>query len=132
MTAAAGLDLGLLGAGDDVARGEFHASGGVVLHEAEAVGVDDVRAFAASRLGEQDAGALQSGRVELDELHVLQRDAGAVGHDHAVAGGGEGVGGDAEGASVAASAEHDGLGRDRLDLAGEDVVGDEYPGRRCP
>ena len=84
-----------------------------------------MRAFAARGLGEQDARALQTGRVELDELHVLQRDAGAVSHDHAVAGGGEGVGGDAEGASVAAGAEHDGLGRDGLDLAGEDVVGDE-------
>ena len=65
------------------------------------------------------------GRVELDELHVFQRDAGAVGHHDTVAGGGEGVGRDAEGAAVAAGAEHHGLGRDSLDLTGEDVVGDE-------
>ena len=82
-------------------------------------------ALAAGGLAEQDAGALQAGGVELDELHVLQGDAGAVGHDDAVAGGGEGVGRDAEGAAVAAGGEHDGLGLDGLDLPAEDVVGDE-------
>ena len=84
-----------------------------------------MRALAAGRLGEQDARALQAGRVELDELHVLQRDAGAVGHDDAVAGGGECVGRDAEGAAIAAGAEHHRLGGDGLDLSRKDVVGDE-------
>ena len=84
-----------------------------------------MRAFAAGGLAEQDAGALQAGGMELDEFHVFEGDAGAVGHDDAVAGGGEGVGGDAEGSAVAAGAEHDGLGGDCLDLAAEDVVGDE-------
>ena len=37
--AAALVDLGLLGARDDVARGELHLVGRVLLHEALAVGV---------------------------------------------------------------------------------------------
>src|SRR6476620_9080478 len=49
------VDLGLLGAGDDIARGEFHLVRRVLLHEALAVGVEQVRALATSALGDQEA-----------------------------------------------------------------------------
>ena len=53
--AAALVDLGLLGARDDVARGELHLVRRVLLHEALALGVVEVRALAAGALGDQEA-----------------------------------------------------------------------------
>ena len=71
--AAALVDLGLLGARDDVARGELHLVGRVLLHEALALGVEQVRALAAGALGDEEAVLDQRGRVVLDHLHVHQR-----------------------------------------------------------
>ena len=53
--AAALVDLGLLGARDDVARGQLHLVGRVLLHEALALRVVEVRALAARALGDQQA-----------------------------------------------------------------------------
>src|SRR4029078_6976885 len=68
--ASALVDLGLLGAGDDVARGELHLVGRVLLHEALALGVVEVRALAACALGDQQSQVRQRGRVVLDYIHV--------------------------------------------------------------
>ena len=54
-----------------------------------------------------------AGRVELVELHVLHRDAVAVGQRDAVAGEGPGVGGDPEHPAEAAGGEHHGLRAER-------------------
>ena len=54
----------------------------------------------------------------LNELHVLQRSARAIGQRHAIAGLDGGVGGEAEHAAAAARAQDDGLGGDRLNLSG--------------
>ena len=91
--APAFVDLGLDGAGHDVARREFHELGRVLLHVALAQAVDQVAAFAAGALGHEDLGGEEPGGVELDELHVLERHAGLVGHGHAAAGVDERVGG---------------------------------------
>ena len=53
----------------------------------------------------------------LDELHVLERRAGAVGQRHAVAVLDGGVGGKREHPAAAAGAEDDGARGDRLDRA---------------
>ena len=66
--------------------GEVLDGGGVALHEALTVRVAEDAALAACGLGEQDAQAGQAGRMELHELHVLQRQAAAEGDGHAVAG----------------------------------------------
>src|SRR5262245_45784638 len=73
---------------DDVAAGEVLRRGRVALHEAFAFRVGEVAAFTARALGYQDAGPVDSGRVELDELHVLQRKPRAQHHAIAVAGAG--------------------------------------------
>ncbi len=106
--------------GDDVAGGEL---GELVLadHEADAVRVDEVRALAADRLGDQRLLALrvraepQHRRVELHELQVRDLRAGTQRERHAVAGGDGRVGGGGEDLAEAAGGEDDGPRVDRAD-----------------
>ena len=78
------LDLLPLGARDDVARRELHRDRRRLGHEAVAAGVAQVAALAAAALGDQHAVRAQRRRMELHELHVLQRHARPPGHRHAV------------------------------------------------
>ncbi len=71
-----------------VARREILGVGRVALHEALAGGIGEIAALAARALGDQAARAVDAGRMELHELHVLQRQAGAQHHAAAVAGAG--------------------------------------------
>ena len=75
--AAALADLDGHGAGDHIAAGEVLRVRRVALHEALAFRVGQIAALAARALGDQAARAVDAGRVELDELHVLQRQPGA-------------------------------------------------------
>ena len=84
--AAALHDLDRHRARDDVARREVLGGRRVALHEALALGVEQNASLAARALGDQAAGAVDAGRVELHELDVLLRNAGARRHGVAVAG----------------------------------------------
>ena len=77
--AAAFVDLGLLRARDDVAARQLHRVRRVVLEEALALRVEEVRALAAAALGDEHPRRRERRRVELHHLHVFQRhaDAGA-------------------------------------------------------
>ena len=75
-------------------------------------------AFAAQRLGEQDAHLVDAGGMELVELHVLERDAAAVGDRDAIAGGCHGIGRNLEDAAKAARGQQDRLGVEDVDFAG--------------
>jgi hypothetical protein len=80
---------------DYVSRGELQ-KGMVALHEALAVRVDEVCAFAAEGLAEEKAGCSglrEGGGVELVELHIGDGGSGAVGHGDTVAGGDGRIGG---------------------------------------
>jgi hypothetical protein len=112
------LDLGRHRARDHVARGQVLHGRRIALHEALAVLVEEISALAAHALGDEDAGARHAGRVELPELHVLERDAGARGHAEAVAGVDERIGGRVEDASRPAGREEHRLGVEDHDLAG--------------
>ena len=70
--AAALVDLGLLGAGDDVAGRELHRVRRVALEEAVALGIEQVGALTAAALGDQHARRRERRRVELHHLHVLR------------------------------------------------------------
>ena len=84
-------DLDGHGARDDVARGQVLGVRRVALHEALALAVGEITALAARAFGDQHAGAVDAGGVELHELHVLQRQPGAQHHGVAVAGAGVGA-----------------------------------------
>ena len=90
---------------------------GVALHEPLALAVGEIAALAARALGDQHAGAIDAGRVELDELHVLQRQPGPQHHRIAVAGAGVGRGRGEIDAAVAAGREHHRLGAEAVDRA---------------
>ena len=74
--AAALADLDGHGAADHVARRQVLHGRRIALHEPLALGVGQVAAFATRPLGDQAAGAVDAGGVELHELHVLQRQPG--------------------------------------------------------
>ena len=122
--AAALVDLGLLGTGDDVARGELHLVRRVALHEALALGVEQVGALAAGALGDQEALARKRRRVVLDHLHVHQRRACPVGHRDPVARADQGVRGRLPDLPVAAGGEDHVLRLEQLHRAVADVAGD--------
>ena len=111
---------------DDVARGEVLRVGRVALHEPLALGVRQVAAFAAGALGDEAARAVDPGGVELDELHVLQRQAGPERHRVAVAGAGVGGGAGEVRAAVAAGGEHCRVGANPVQGAVVEVPG-EHP-----
>ena len=120
--------------GEPVARAELHAAqhgGGrgcaqvVVLQVAVAVLVQQPAALGPGRLGDQDAGEGETGRVVLDELHVLQRGAGPVGERHPVPGLDVAVGGEREHPPAAARAQDHGRCGDGLDPAGGELDADD-------
>ena len=115
--AAAFADFDRHRARDDVARGEVLGRRRIALHEALAFGIDEIAAFAARALGDEAARAVDAGRVELDEFHVLQRQAGAQHHAAAVAGAGMRRGAGGVGAAVAAGGEDRGLGAETVQRA---------------
>ena len=64
------IDFSLLGARDDISRSKFHHIGRVTLHEALALGVDEIRALAARALGHERAVAGERRGVVLHHFHV--------------------------------------------------------------
>jgi len=82
---AALTNLDRLGAADDVARREILFVRRVFRHEALALAVGQIAAFAAGAFCDQHADAIDPGGMKLDELHILQRQPGAQRHRAAVA-----------------------------------------------
>ena len=121
--AAALLDLLVDRAADHVARSEVHDRRRVPLHETLALGVQQDAALAADGLGEQDPQLVDPGRVELEELHVLQRDAAAEQDRGAVTGERVGVRAHLEHPAVAARRVQHGLGSEDVELARRELVG---------
>ena len=121
--AAALADFDGHGARDHVARGQVLGRGRVALHEALAFGIDQIAAFAARAFGDQAAGAVDAGRMELHEFHVLQRQAGAQHHGIAVAGLGVGAGAALIGAAITAGGHDHLVGAEAVDGAVVEIPG---------
>ncbi len=126
--AAPFVHLGQFGTGDHVTRSEFAVVVRVAVleHEPLALAVVEDSTFAAHTLGDENPGRGKRRRVELDELHVLQRDAGTVRHRGTVAGVGHRVRRVVEHLSESAGRQDDAVfGGESLYLAGLDVVADD-------
>ena len=124
------LELGVDGAGDDVARRQvLHLV--VALHEGRAVAQPQDAALAAQRLGDEERlgrRVVEARRVELEELHVGDARADPIGHGDAVARRDVGVRGVEVDLAGAAGRQHDGARDDGHHLAGPLVeqVGAEH------
>src|SRR5690606_35800792 len=94
-------------------------------HEPLARGVAQDGALAARTLGEEDAEAGETRRVELEELHILQRQALAPDDADAVAREGVGVRRRLVDLAEAARGEDDRLRLEDVHLAGRELVGDD-------
>ena len=101
----------------DVAAGQILGGWRIALHEALALAVGEVPALAARAFGDEHARAVDAGRVELHELHVLQRQPGTKHHGVAIARAGVGGGGGVIGAPVAACRQHHRLRAEAVDGA---------------
>ena len=123
--AAPFVDLGLLRARDDVAARELHRVGRVVLEEAVAVRVEQVRALPAAALRDEHARGRERRRVELHHLHVLERHAEAERHRHPVAGAGVGVRRAGVEPARPTRREDHGLRADRAQAAVQEIPADD-------
>jgi hypothetical protein len=111
------LELGVDGAGDDVARRQ-RASRVVGIHEGPPLAVDQHGALAAYRLADEEVlglGVVEAGGVELDELHVGDGRPRTPSYGHAVAGGDVGVAGVEVDLAAAAGGEDGEAGAHRED-----------------
>ena len=73
---------------DDVAAGKILGRRSIAFHETLTLAVGEVTALPARTFGDQHAGAIDAGGVELHEFHVLHGNAGADRHAAPVPGGG--------------------------------------------
>src|ERR1700692_376533 len=87
----------------------------VSRHEALSLAVGEIAAFTACALRDQHAGAIDTRRVELDELHVLQRQPRAPRHRVAVASAGVGRGTGLIDAPAPARRDYDHVGAEAMD-----------------
>ncbi len=104
-------------AADHIARGQVLGVRRVAFHEALAVGIGQIAALAPATFGHQTAGAVDAGRMELGEFHVLQGESGAQHHAVAVAGAGVGGGRREVGAAVTAGGQHGLMGAEHMQRA---------------
>ena len=98
----------------DVTRGKILGRRSITLHEALAFGIGEITAFAARAFGDEHARAIDAGRMELHELHILQRQAGAQHHRIAVTGAGVGRGAGEIGAAISAGRQNGLLGAEAM------------------
>ena len=108
------VDLSLDRPSDDVTGSQVLDRGRVALHEPLPLGVEQHATLAAHTLADEDIGAVERGRMELDELHILQRRAG-----HVRSGGGAARVDDSIGrlfvyAPVTTASDDDGVGAESL------------------
>src|SRR5207245_1911027 len=82
-----------------------------------ALGIDEIAALAARAFSDETAGAVNSGRMELDEFHVLQRQAGTQCHRTAIAGLGVGAGAGMVDAPIAPGGQNGGLRAEAMQRA---------------
>lgn len=102
---------------DNVAGSQVFQVGSVALHEPLPLPVTQDPALAAAPLGDQAPCPVDSSRVELDELEVLEGQPGARSHGTAIASAGVRRSGRKVGAAVASRGEHGLMGSEAVEGA---------------
>ena len=102
---------------DNVARCKVLSTWSVTLHEALAFAVCEVTTLAARALCDQHARAVNTGRVELYKLHILQRQAGAEDHAATIASAGVRRRRGEIAAAITTGCQHYGLRAETMDRA---------------
>jgi hypothetical protein len=77
-------DLHGHGTRDNVTRGKILGGGSVTLHESLTLGVEKVTTLTTRTLGDQTSSAVDTSRVELNELHILVGKTSTGDHGHTV------------------------------------------------
>lgn len=118
-------DLHGHGAGDDVTGSEILGGRSITLHETLTLGVEEVTTLTTSTLGDQAAGAVDTSRVELDELEILVGETGTGNHGGTVTSAGVGGSAGEVGASVSTGGENGVVGEETVEGAVLLVVGED-------
>jgi hypothetical protein len=113
------------GAADHVARRQVFRIRCIALHEALAGGVRQVSPLASRPFSNETTGAIDPGRVELHEFHVLQRQAGSKRHPAPVAGARVRRGAREPRSAVAAGGQNDLVRAEAMQRAVGHVEGDD-------
>lgn len=111
------------GTGNNVSGGQVLGVRSVTLHETLTLGVDQVTTFTSGTLSDQAARAVDTRRVELHKLQVLQRQASSRGHGVTVTGTGVGGGTGEVGSTVTTSGQHGLVGAETVQSTVLLVVG---------
>ena len=101
-------------AADIIARRKILVVGRIALHEPFAFGIGQIPTLAARAFGNQTAGTVDAGGVELHELHVLQWQALTGDHAAAIAGASVCRGGREIGAAIATGCQHHRFGVEHM------------------
>mmetsp|Transcript_27195 Transcript_27195/g.33827 ORF Transcript_27195/g.33827 Transcript_27195/m.33827 type:complete len:379 (-) Transcript_27195:7-1143(-) len=96
------------GARDDITRGQIFSSGSIALHEALTLAVSEDTTFTTAALSHEAASTVNTSRVELNELGVLDGEASSSDHTTAITSAGVGACAAEVGTAVATS-RNDGL-----------------------
>ncbi len=104
-------------AGNDVAARQILGRRGIAFHEPLAFGVGEVATLPARAFGDEHARAVDTGRMELHEFHVLHRQACAQHHAAAIAGARMRRRRGVVAATIATRGQHDGLATKAMDRA---------------
>mmetsp|Transcript_33159 Transcript_33159/g.56727 ORF Transcript_33159/g.56727 Transcript_33159/m.56727 type:complete len:342 (+) Transcript_33159:1002-2027(+) len=115
--AAALSDLHSHGTTDHITRRKVLGRGGIALHESLSLRVSEDAPLASAAFGDQAASTVDTSRMELHELRILQGDAGSEGHSVSVTGAGVRAGAREVGATVATGGQHSVVGSDTVNGA---------------
>ena len=113
------------GAGDNVSRSKILGSRSIPLHKSLSVLVSEDTSLSSAALGHEAPSSVNSGRVELDKLGVLNWEAGSSSHTTTVSSAGVGGGAGEVGSSVAAGCNNSLVGFHSMNCSIGHVVGHE-------
>ena len=99
-------DLNSHRSGNDISGSEILCSGCVTFHESLSLGVEQVSTLSSGSFGDQASCSVNTGRVELDKLEILQRETGSRNHGVSVTGAGMGGGAAEVGSSISTSGQN--------------------------